>query len=140
MAVTEDSIDRAGILLNLAATLTELARFDEARTQLQAGQALLLSARRDSPDGSDDLKIQDLEVCFEFQEAYICRAEGKYDEALSRLDALLAKHEKVLGLPEMRANYELIQCRRALLLGDLGRCNEAIPMLENKNIRGRANR
>ncbi len=63
-AVTEDSIDRAGILLNLAATLTELARFDEARTQIQAGEALLLAARRTSPDGSDDLKIKDLEICF----------------------------------------------------------------------------
>jgi tetratricopeptide (TPR) repeat protein len=128
--VTEDSIDRASILLNLAATLTELARFDEARTQIKRGQSLLLAATRASTDGSDDLKIKDLEVCFEFQEAYICRAEGKYDEALSSLDALLAKYEKVLRLPEMRTNYELIQCRRALLLGDLGRCNEAIPMLE----------
>jgi tetratricopeptide (TPR) repeat protein len=129
-AITEDSINRAGILLNLASTLTELARFDEAQAQIEEGRTLLLAARRPSPNGSDDLKIKDLEICFELQEAEISRAEGKYDEALSKLNALLSKHDKVLRKSEMRANYELIQSRRALLLGDLDRCNEAIPILE----------
>jgi tetratricopeptide (TPR) repeat protein len=133
-AITDDFVERAGILLNLAATLTELARFEEARTQIKAGQTLLLAARRAPPDESDDLGIKDLEIHFEFQEAYICRAEGKYEEALSKLDALLCKYDKVLRLPSMRSIYELIQCRRAFQLCDIGHWSKALPILEEAKI------
>jgi len=129
-AITDDFVDRAGILLNLATTLTELARFEEARTQIKAGEALLLAARRPSPDESDDLEIEALKIRFDFQEAYICRAEGKYEESLSKLDALLSNYDRVLRLPVMRSIYELIRCRRAFQLCDLGHWSKAMPILE----------
>jgi tetratricopeptide (TPR) repeat protein len=71
-----------------------------------------------------------LEVSLEFEEADICSYEGKLDEALAKFDLLLKKYGQKLKEPELRESYEMTQARRGFILADLGRCEEALPVLE----------
>jgi len=127
---TRDPIDRAGVLLNVAATLRALSEFTKAREELRAARSLAAS-----PDASPALALRDprllqLEVSFDFEEADICGYEGKLDEALTKFDLLLKKYGQTLKEPEFRESYEMIQARRGFLLVDLGRCKEALSVLE----------
>lgn len=127
---TRDPIDKAGVLLNVAATLRALSEFGKAREELSAVQSLVASSDDSSVEALRDPRLLQLEVSLDFEEADICGYEGKLDEALAKFDLLLKKYGRMLKEPELRESYEMIQARRGFILADLGRCKEALPTLE----------
>lgn len=129
--ITQDPVDKAGVLLNAATTLKALGDYDEARRQLNEARDLFAHLKFRTHEGRRDSRVPQLKLGLEFEEADIYSFEGRIEEALSKFDQ--AFNEVVnydLGLPEFRESYEMIQTRRAFILGDLGRCKEAIPILE----------
>jgi tetratricopeptide (TPR) repeat protein len=127
---TRDPVDRAGVLLNVAATLRALSEFTKAREELRAARSLAASSDASSAQALRDPRLLQLEVSLDFEEADICGYEGKLDEALTKFDLLLKKYGQTLKEPELRESYEMIQARRGFLFADLGRCKEALPVLE----------
>jgi len=129
-AGTEDPVDKAGVFLNVAATFQALGEYDRARQQLRAARTLVLPSDDLSIAASQDRRLVQLEVSFDFEDADISSYEGKLEEALAKFDLLLKKYKQVLEEPELRESYEMTQARRGFILADLGRCKEALPILE----------
>jgi tetratricopeptide (TPR) repeat protein len=127
---TEDPVDKAGVLLNVATTLKVLGEYDQAREQLEVARTLMVSSNDPHAVARRDHRVSQLEVSIEFDDADILSHEGKIEEALAKFDLLLKKHEQRLKEPEFRESYEMIQSRRGFILADLGRSKEALPILE----------
>jgi tetratricopeptide (TPR) repeat protein len=127
---SEDPVDKAGVLLNLAATLRPLNEFSKAREELNAARRLVASLD-DSPVGTlRDPRLLQLELSLDFEDADISGYEGELEEALEKFDLLLREYGQTLKEPEFRESYEMIQTRRGFLFADLGRCKDALPVLE----------
>jgi len=127
---TTDPIDKAGVLLNVAATFRALSEFDRARMELKSARNLVASSNVLALSALGDTRLVQLELGLDFEEADISGYEGKLDEALAKFDLLLKKYGPSLKIPELRESYEMIQARRGFILADLGRCKEALPILE----------
>jgi tetratricopeptide (TPR) repeat protein len=129
--ITEDPIDKAGVVLNVATTFKALGDYDEARRQLRVARDLFLAAGRSPEAAQKDKRVLQLGVSLAFEEADICSFEGKIEEALAKFDRALDEVRNYrLEEPELRELYQMIQMRRAFILADLGRCKEALPILE----------
>lgn len=135
-ADAEDPVDKAGVLLNVAATLRALGEFDKARGELRAARSLVTSSIKSTVEASRGERLLQLEPSLDFQEADIYGYEGKLDEALAQFELLLKRHQEALKQPELRELYEMIQTRRGFILADLGRCKEALPILEGAETYG----
>ena len=129
--ITRDSVEKASILVNVAATLVALGEYDNAMTQLRDARTVVLSSQ-DSPLAVSDERLLHLEVDLDFEEADIYRAQGKHEPALTKFDAMLQKYSERLKEPSFRDAFQNIQTRRAFLLADLGRCEEALAILESE--------
>ena len=127
---TQDPVDKAGVLLNVAATLQALGQYDQAREQLSAAQSIVAPLDDSSIESSCDEQLLQLKVGLAFEEADILSYEGNTEEALAQFDLLLKKYDQELKEPGLRKKYEMIQARRGFILADLGRCQEALPILE----------
>jgi tetratricopeptide (TPR) repeat protein len=131
---TEDPLDKAGVLLNVATTHKALGEYDQARRQLSAARKLVPSSDKWTLEALRDSRLLQLEVSLDFEDADICSFEGKLDEALAKFDLVLKKYEQRLKEPEFRESYEMIQERRGFIFGDLGRCKQALPILEEAEL------
>lgn len=130
---TEDPVDKAGVLLNVATTLQALGQYDQAREQLSTARSIVAPL-----DDSNIERLLQLKVGLAFEEADILSYEGNLEKALAQFDLLLKNYDKELKEPELRKTYEMIQARRGFILADLGRCKEALPILEEaKSFEGR---
>ena len=127
---TEDPIDKAGVVLNLATTLKALGEYDRAGRQLDRARALIGSVENSSFATQRDSRLAQVHAALDFEEADLCRHQGQNDEALSKFNAFLNRHRQTLSSPDFQGLYEVTQARRAFLLADLGRCREALPILE----------
>jgi len=128
---TDDPVDKAGVLLNVATTFDALGEYDQARQQLLAARRLVSSLEDWSAETPRDGRIVQLKVSLDFEDAEICSFEGQLDMALAKFDQLLKTYGRMLvEEPELRESYEMIQTRRAFLLADLGRWKEALPILK----------
>jgi tetratricopeptide (TPR) repeat protein len=128
--VTEDPIDKAGVLVYAAATLRELGDYDDAMQQLSVAKNFVRSFGDSRSNLTSDYRLRQLEVLLDFEEADIWRFMGRNEEALAKFNASLKKYGESLHEPEFRDMYEMIQTRRAFLLADLGRWKESLPILE----------
>lgn len=125
-----DPVDKAGVLLNIAATFQSLGEYDQARKELSSARGLIGSPDTSSVEFAKDSRLLQLEVSLDFEEADILSFEGRIQEALAKFDLMLKKYGPRLREAELRESYEMIQSRRGFILGDLGRCKEALPILE----------
>jgi len=128
---TKDPVDKAGVLINIAATLRALSQFDAAREELRIARHLVESSDEMSVEQlACDPRLLQLKLGLEFEEADICGYEGKLNAALTKFNLLLNRYQRILKYPEFRDSYEMIQTRRGFLFVDLDRCKEALPILE----------
>jgi tetratricopeptide (TPR) repeat protein len=127
---TSDPIDKAGILLNAATTLRASGKLVLAKSQLNAVRLLVPSYENLLFDPNADKRAVFLILSAEIEEADICRGEGRNEEAVTRLNALLDRYARALKEPDFRSSYQIIQTNRAFLLADLGRWAEAQPILD----------
>jgi len=125
-----DAIDKAGVLLNVAATLQAMGEYEQARRQLTAARSLMPSSEDSSGSVLPDHRLLQLELSLDLEDADISSYEGKIEEALTKFDLLLKKYAGWLKEPELRESYETIQLRRGFILADLGRYKEATTILE----------
>jgi tetratricopeptide (TPR) repeat protein len=128
---TEEPTDKAAAFLYAAASLKMAGQFEPARQQLNEVKAILATS---SIQGSKDIfpveRTQWLELAVAFEEADTYRAESRTEEALARFQDLLSRFAVQVRQPSYRADYEMIQTRRAFLLADLGRWGDALSLLE----------
>jgi tetratricopeptide (TPR) repeat protein len=112
----QDPFEKASLILNQSTCLTIMGRFGLARALLR--EAVELSQRAE------------VRAAAEFGDAVLLWHEGKREAAVGKLDQVLAEYGCVLRLPELRAMYENIQVKRGILLKELARFSEAVPVLE----------
>lgn len=127
---TEDPVDKAGVYLNAATTLLVLGEYEQGRSLLSVARSLLASSDTLQLESDRDVEVLRLEMQLDFEEADFLSHEGKIEEALAKFDLLLKKYGQKMQNAEFRATYEMTQSRRGFILADLGRCKEALPILE----------
>lgn len=128
---TSDEIDKAAVLLNAATTLRALGDFDHARRRLDEIRRLPALSDIGPSSVVADERILWIAITVEIEDAEIYRAEGNERVALARLDDLFSRYQHRLLDPHLRDSYQLIQTRRAFLMADLGRWQEALTILES---------
>jgi tetratricopeptide (TPR) repeat protein len=116
------------VLLYAGKTLKLLERYDDAGCQLSAARTV--AAEYSSPNSSADVRVIYLELYLDFEDADLCWKRGQNEEALAKFDAARKKHKQRLREADFRGVYETIEACRAFILADLGRCGEAMPILE----------
>jgi len=132
---TEDPFDKAWLLLNAAATLRASGQHALARQQLDAiGNFNSISDSSNLEASRRAIRLLELEMGVEFEEATLSEAEGRKEEALASLSALLIKYQENIKDPDVLDLYNTIRMRRAFLLADLGRFQEALPILKAANV------
>src|SRR5579864_6185626 len=77
---TENPIDKGGVLLNAATTLSALGEYDRATEQLNAIR-MLVPSFAPSPSEERDTRPLELEIDISIEEANIYRYQGKAEEA-----------------------------------------------------------
>lgn len=126
---TPDPLHKAGVLLHAAHTLEISGQYEAATSQLSTLRTLIEDHARTK--SVRDERLPPLEFFLDFEEANLLWLRGDDPEAtLNRFEAALKKHRAVLKDPLSGDLYEATQIRRAFILADLGRCKEALPILE----------
>jgi tetratricopeptide (TPR) repeat protein len=126
---TPDPVEKAWPLIYAANTLQTLGEQEAATVQLNAARTLL-ERHRPSISARDE-KFAAAECFLDFEDANLIWLRGGNKEAaLDRFDAALKKHRLALEDPRSRTLHEAFQIRRAFILADLGRWQEALPILE----------
>jgi tetratricopeptide (TPR) repeat protein len=117
LAQSTNAEERAGLFLNKANLLRLLTRIDEAKDAVR----LAFEQAPDDPETG---------LACDYIGGGLYGDEGKTSEAYTLLTAALAKHKKLLDLPDHRIIYEDLQRRRAFGLFEMGDCPNAVPLLE----------
>ena len=132
---TENLLDRAGILLNAATSLTQSNEQERARNQLKQIRELLGSMNRSGFSKDEQDEFVRVAVGIEIEEAEVLETEGKTEAAIEQLAATLTRFEDEIQEPSRTEIYDEIQTRRAYFLTDLGQFEKAIPILEEAKSR-----
>lgn len=112
-----DIADKDFIALSEFSCLNLLGQFAEAKQVLdEIGRTL--------PEQVD------FQIAFQTALADLDMAQNNKEAALAGLDRILSKHPDLPQHPDLRRHYEMIQERRGILLSDLRRFSESIPILE----------
>lgn len=113
---TADSEEKASILLNQVRCYRLLGRIEEARQQLQA-------IIHTTP-------TTEILLYLSFEESVLRWHEGKRGEAVQILDSLQRDYASLLVEREHQDLHQQIQLSRGMLLTELTRYTEAVPLLE----------
>ncbi len=119
-ALIDDTPEPAGkviLLCQQAEQLAALGRVPEARECFEEATQLLAEA----PECEGDVLLA---------EADLLTGEEKYGKALAKLDELWKGYAPHANDPDFRVMYQSTQVRRGILLGELRRYREALPVLE----------
>lgn len=127
---SEDPIDKAGAVLYAAASLKMAGEFKLAKQQLNTVRGILANLPHLGKDTSTDERTVWLGIAVGFEEADVYRAEGQTEQALAKFRDVLSRFAVQLHQPSYRSDYEMIQTRHAFMLADLGRWDDALPILE----------
>jgi tetratricopeptide (TPR) repeat protein len=109
--------DIAALRLFQVMCLTDLGRIEEAGQKIR----LVNEKRLDTVDRVD----------YESEYAQIKRAEGMTDEALERVERAIHISETVEDKRRVEVARKSLQALRGVLLAESGRCDEAVPILED---------
>jgi tetratricopeptide (TPR) repeat protein len=124
---TSDPIEKAWPLAYAANALDALGQQEAATIQLNAARSLLDKHR--PPNPTKDEKFAAAECFLDFVDANLFwRGGGNKQAALDRFDVALKKNK--IALEDSGSFQEAFLIRRAFILADLGRWNEALPVLE----------
>lgn len=109
--------ERGLLFINEEGVLAQLNRIEEARHCWNEANRLL--------SGHNQVRL-----LVDYDDACLCMAERRPEDALRKFDAMLKRHSDALKTPEDKGYYSEIQLRRGLLLVELERHREARPNLE----------
>jgi hypothetical protein len=125
-----DALDKAGALIYAANALRLSAQYEAATKELRAARTLMEGYPLSNSAAAE--KFADLELFLDFEDANLLwLTDQNRQAALDKFEAILRKHRlPVSGDPRSHDAYEAIQTRRAFLLANLGRWQEALPILE----------
>jgi tetratricopeptide (TPR) repeat protein len=126
----KDPIDKAGALLYAELCLKDAGDLKAANLQLNAVRDILGHSYPSDDGTSADNRAVWLGIAIGFEEADLCRMEGRSEEALVKFQNLLSQFAVQLHQPNYRSDYEMIQVRCGMILADLGRWSEALPILQ----------
>jgi tetratricopeptide (TPR) repeat protein len=125
-----DPWDKAELLYHEAIFLLEMGKVPEARQRVVGLDKALASLVKSPSDGDEFDVGTSLPVMARHADLKVTIKEGKTQEALRILEDLLTRYPKQLSLPQFQTMSEEVKTLRGLLLGDLGRWEEARPFLE----------
>lgn len=99
------SLDKAGVMLNVATTFKALGEYDQARQQLATARRFVSSLDESAIEAMGDSRPLQLEVNLDFEDADISSFEGQLDAAIAKFDLLLKKYGRRLDEREFRETY-----------------------------------
>src|SRR5258708_20411194 len=112
---------KGGMLLYVAHAFKEMEQFDRARKQLEAVHGLLHLPPDLALSSADEATRRGLLIGIELEDPRISAGEQNLQEAVDKLDLLLAKHRADLLKPNFGEIYQTVRRDRAFLLADMGR-------------------
>jgi tetratricopeptide (TPR) repeat protein len=126
---TDNSLERAEILLTTVSILVELGDAEGARSQLKIVNKLVAA------DGSfGDVEEQTIQMrvslASELLEIMVSSLEGKTREAVTLYDRFLRNHKEEFEKPEFEDLGQAAKGERAILLADGGFFKQALPTFE----------
>ena len=124
----DNVIEKAGILLNLADTLTELGESNLASNQLRSARELLSIGKSEHLSPSEEIELKRLVMGVEVQDADILRADGQFQNALEKLQDLVRRYRDD---PQLVEEFDVLRMQQAFLLCGVGRYEEALPILQD---------
>src|SRR5262249_55923314 len=131
LAETEtNALDKARVLLYAANALRLSEKYEAATKKLVAARGLIKGYPLSNSTAAE--KFADLELFLDFEDANLFWLTSQHRQAvLDKFKAILRKHRLPVSRdPRSHDAYEAIQTRRAFLLANLGRWQEALPILE----------
>ena len=120
-----DPIAKLSAVVYNVPVLSALGEFDAAEHELRVAQELMEQAQALTLDSECAQRRSFLEVDLDFEIADLSWAEGKLQDAEARFDTHLRKHADKFRRPEFRFSWEVAYIRRAFVLADMGRWQEA---------------
>jgi len=127
---SKDPIDKAGALLYAELCLKDDGELHRARLQLNAVTEILRDSSSLSKGTSANDRTLWLQFAVRFEEADLSYMEGRAEEALAKFEELLSEFAPQLRESNHHSDHEMIQVRRGIILADLGRWSEALPILQ----------
>jgi tetratricopeptide (TPR) repeat protein len=126
---------KAGMLLYVAHAFKEMGQFHLAGNQLEVVRGLLHPPSNIGLSSADEATRRQLLIGMELEDARISAGEQKLQEAVDKLDLLIAKHRSDLVDRNFAEIYQTVRRDRAFLLADMGRFEDALPELEDLDSR-----
>ncbi len=129
---TPDPLEKAWPLIYAANALQTLGKDEAATAQLLAARTLIEGHRPSNPATNE--KFAAAELFLDFEDADIFWQRGSsLEAALNRFDEIVYKHRLALKDPGSSDLCDAIQIRRAFILSDLDRWEEALQILQQIN-------
>jgi tetratricopeptide (TPR) repeat protein len=123
----ENPLERAEMLLNIVNTLPNSGQLELAKTQLESVRSLLSSSlARDS----DDPYPRYLTIAADLEDARISEAEGKFNDAIDKIDRLRTEFNADLLEVQFQELHWAIERERGFALAHIGSSEAALQILE----------
>jgi len=127
---TLDPLDKAGLLINAGNTLTSIRKTKLAKEKLDSVLSIIAGLGKADDAVYDRYRLASISILAAYEEANICNAEGRKEEALAKIEMLESRFSAEFRGPDHRGGYEMVRAEHGILLADLGRWKEALPILE----------
>src|SRR5215467_10279879 len=118
------------MLLNVVNTAPNAGHVELAKNQLDAVRALLSDSSFSSFGDEYRRYHRYLVILANLEEARISEAEGKFQDALDKIDTLKRDFEADLREAAFQEPYWMIERERGFILTHLGLTESALPVLE----------
>jgi len=126
----ENPLERAGMLLNIVNTLPNSGQLELAKTQLESVRSLLSSSLARDSDHPYPRYHRYLTILADLEDARICEAEGKFNDAINKIDRLRTDYKVDLLKTQFQGLYWAIERERGFALAHIGSTEAALRILE----------
>lgn len=127
IADEQENLEKAAILLNAVNTLPNSGQIELAKAQLDVVRSIL---SRSSSEDRDQPYYRYLVIAARLEDARICEAEGKFQDAIDRIERLESEFDADLQGPAFQELYWAIERERGFALAHVGSTKSALRVLE----------
>jgi tetratricopeptide (TPR) repeat protein len=130
----ENPLEKAGMLLNIVNTLPSVDQVELAKTQLDSVRSLLSSPWACDADHPLTQHHRYLTMAADLEDARISEAEGKFKDAIGKIDRLRREFNADLQQAQFQELYWAIERERGFILATMGSTEAALRILEQVDV------
>lgn len=130
----ENPLEKAGVLLNIVNMLPSVDAVELAKTQLDSVRSLISSHGDAMADHPFPRYRQYLTMAADLEDARISEAEGKFKDAIGKIDRLRREFNADLQEAEFQELHWAIERERGFILATMGSTEAALRILEEVDV------